>query len=113
MDSERAVGQTIRDLREQRGMSQAELGRALGDELDRPWPRQTVSQAEAGRRAFPVRELVAVAGVLGVPITDLVAPLDAPGAEATDGRALLADKARAIAAGLRRDADRLEAVYSR
>jgi transcriptional regulator with XRE-family HTH domain len=69
------IGRRVRELREARKMSQQQLGDELGRWLEKPWPRQTVSMAELGKRAFAADELVALAVCLRVPVTRLVAPL--------------------------------------
>lgn len=60
-------------------MTQEQLGQAIGELLGKPWPRQTVSSAEAGRRAFTAAELVAIARALRVYVGSLFTPaVDAP-----------------------------------
>ncbi len=66
MRAQEMVGKQIAALRERGGMMRADLGRNLAEALGKPWPRQTVSSAEKGRRAFTAEELVAIAHVLGV-----------------------------------------------
>ena len=76
---EEVVGRRIREIRERQGMTQEQLGQAIGELLGKPWPRQTVSSAEAGRRAFTAAELVAVARALGVYVGILFTPaVDSP-----------------------------------
>lgn len=60
MTLEAIVGANLARWREGQGMSQAELGRRIGT-VGREWSRQAVHQAEQGRRAFAVADLVAVA----------------------------------------------------
>jgi 8-oxo-dGTP pyrophosphatase MutT (NUDIX family) len=60
-------------------MTQEQLGLAIGELLGKPWPRQTVSSAEAGRRAFTAVELVAIAMALDAYVGHLFTPpLSAP-----------------------------------
>lgn len=75
MKIEEIVGKRISTAREELGYSQPELGRLLGPLLGQVWPRQTVSGAERGKRAFTAGELVAFAMVLKVPVGYLLAPL--------------------------------------
>lgn len=71
---EDVIGQWITRGREDAGITQAELGEQLGKYLGRPWPRQAVSAAEKGRRAFSAAELVAFAAVLGTSVASLLEP---------------------------------------
>jgi 8-oxo-dGTP pyrophosphatase MutT (NUDIX family)/transcriptional regulator with XRE-family HTH domain len=64
----------IRDAREAKGMTQADLGRAIGSLLGRPWSRQAMSAAEKGARDFKIAELVAIAFVLETTVSQLVLP---------------------------------------
>lgn len=78
MKPEEMVGKRIAEIRARSGMTQQQLGEQLGELLPRPWPRQTVSGAERGDRAFTAAELVAIAHVLHVVVGALlVPPLDA------------------------------------
>ena len=98
-DIETLVGSRIAALREHRGLSQAQLGDALGAHLPKRWPRQTVHTAERGLRKLGVAELYAIAVVLDVQPHDLLPVNDAarPFAEQAEaaralriGRAVLA-----------------------
>jgi len=71
---EEVIGQWIAEGRDQTGMSQAELGEQLEKLLGKSWPRQAVSAAEKGRRAFTAAELVAFAIALGCNVEDLLQP---------------------------------------
>jgi transcriptional regulator with XRE-family HTH domain len=71
-DLEQVIGQRIRDRRGQLGLSQAALGRAVGARLGREWTRQAVCAAEKGGRAFTAAELCAIAGALGMTVTQLL-----------------------------------------
>lgn len=62
---EQVVGENVKRLREQRGMSQAELGEEVGMLLGSKWVPQTVSAAERGKRQFIAAELLVLANVLG------------------------------------------------
>lgn len=64
MTPEELVGQRITQIRDRVGLTQQQLGEAIGELLGRPWPRQTVSAAEKGKRSFTAAELVAIAQVL-------------------------------------------------
>ena len=74
MRIEDVIGYRIAESREQAGLTLAALGQALGELLGRPWPRQTVSTAEKGRRSFTSAELVALAIALEVPVGRLLTP---------------------------------------
>lgn len=78
MRIEEVIGQRIQELRKaQPGtgeMSQEKLGSLLEPLLGKPWSRQAVSAAEAGKRAFTAVELVALAAVLDTTIDDLFDP---------------------------------------
>ena len=74
MKIEEIVGQRIRERREQLALSQAMLGKLIGEHLGRDWPRQAVSAAEKGDRQFGIAEMVAFAHVLGVSIAHLITP---------------------------------------
>lgn len=74
MKLEEVIGSRVAAAREQRGLSQAELGKRLGDWLEKPWARQAVWSAEQGKRAFTAAELVAFAHVLDVPVEHLLTP---------------------------------------
>lgn len=74
MRIEDVIGRWITEGREQTGMTQAQLGDRLGELLGKSWPRQAVSAAEKGRRAFTAAELVAFAVALGCNVEDLLEP---------------------------------------
>ncbi|MBS9371563.1 hypothetical protein [Rhodococcus sp. B50] len=75
MRIEEVIGRRIQELRKaQPGigeMTQEGLGALLAPLLGKPWSRQAVSAAEAGKRAFTAVEVVALATVLGTTIDDL------------------------------------------
>ena len=68
------IGQRIRARREELELSQAQLGKHMGELLGRDWPRQAVSAAERGARAFTAAELVAFAVSLQTSISGLLMP---------------------------------------
>ncbi|GGQ20704.1 MULTISPECIES: helix-turn-helix domain-containing protein [Streptosporangium] len=76
MKIEEVIGANVAFLREDRGMSQAQLGEALGSYLGKPWSRQAVSAAEKGRRAFTAAELVSLALALGTSLPGLLLPME-------------------------------------
>lgn len=65
MRIEEAIGQRIRGARERVGITQEQLGEWLEPLLGRAWPRQAVSLAEQGKRAFTAAELTAIAYIVG------------------------------------------------
>ncbi|MBF6216055.1 helix-turn-helix transcriptional regulator [Nocardia puris] len=74
MKIERIVGERIRIAREAIGYSQPELGRRVGEALDKATPRQAVSAFERGERAFTASELFVFAQILRVPVSSLFTP---------------------------------------
>ncbi|UQS27570.1 helix-turn-helix domain-containing protein [Amycolatopsis thermalba] len=74
MEIEAVIGANIAETREQRGVTQGELGKQLGHYLEKDWSRQMVWAAERGKRAFTAVELVAFAHVLGVGVDQLLTP---------------------------------------
>jgi transcriptional regulator with XRE-family HTH domain len=71
---EDVIAHWITKGREETGMTQAQLGERLGELLGKPWPKQAVSAAEKGRRAFTAAELVAFAVALGCNVENLLQP---------------------------------------
>lgn len=71
---ERIVGERIRIAREAMGYSQTELGRRIGEALDKAWPRQAISAAERGERAFTASELFVFGQILRVPVSSFFSP---------------------------------------
>lgn len=57
-------GSNMRAMRERKGMSQADLARAM-TERGRPWHQQTVAETEAGKRPLRLNETVDLAEILG------------------------------------------------
>ncbi|GAA3829010.1 helix-turn-helix domain-containing protein [Amycolatopsis tucumanensis] len=74
MEIEAVIGANIAEAREQRGVTQGELGKQLGRYLEKDWSRQMVWAAERGKRAFTAVELVAFAHVLSVGVDQLLTP---------------------------------------
>lgn len=74
MKPEQAVGEKVAWLRQDRQMTQAQLGTALEEYLGKPWSRQTVHAAEKGQRAFTATELVALALALETTVPSLFLP---------------------------------------
>ncbi|MFD1660008.1 helix-turn-helix transcriptional regulator [Streptomyces caeni] len=68
MKIEEVIGANLQWIREDQGMTQAQLGEAVARHLGKPWSRQAVSAAEKGRRAFSAADLLALALVLDVTI---------------------------------------------
>lgn len=99
MKIEQMIGLRVQELREElepKGkVSQAELGKRLGAYLTKDWPRQSVSHAEAGNRAFTAVEILALARVLGVSVEDLLRPpAGAERVEFPSGESWAADEPR-------------------
>ena len=61
------IGERMRYYRTKLEISQAELGKRMGGQLGLPWTRQTVWEAETGKRSFKVEELIALARVVDKP----------------------------------------------
>lgn len=74
MRIEDVIGQRLLEGRKELEMTQAQIGEELGRYLGKPWPRQAVSAAENGDRAFTAPEIVAFAMVLGCTIETLLEP---------------------------------------
>lgn len=70
-DLEKAIGQRVRALREERGLSQAHLGRLTAD-YGMPMNQPTLYKLENGMRPLRVNEVQVLALVLDVPIDDLL-----------------------------------------
>lgn len=75
---EEAIGKKLAWLRNDRGMSQAQLGEALGRYLEKPWSRQAVNAAEQGKRAFTARDMVALALALETSVPSLLLNFQLP-----------------------------------
>ena len=66
-----AIGKTVRWHRQEAGMTQAELAEQMAEQ-GLPWHTSTVSKTESGVREITVRELTALAEVLGTTPADLL-----------------------------------------
>lgn len=75
---EEAIGKKLAWLRNDREMSQAQLGEALGRYLEKPWSRQAVNAAEQGKRAFTARDMVALALALETTVPSLLLNFELP-----------------------------------
>jgi DNA-binding XRE family transcriptional regulator len=64
----REIGKTIRKVREERGLSQAQLARASG------MMRANISRIEAARHSPTLESLERIAKTLKVPLADLIVP---------------------------------------
>lgn len=81
---EQVIGENIKRLREQKGMSQVELGEEVGLLLATKWVPQTVSAAERGKRQFIAAEMVVLADVLDCRIQYLFESPDASSIKVSD-----------------------------
>jgi transcriptional regulator with XRE-family HTH domain len=68
MEVQELIGGNLRRAREERGLTQAQLGEGLGPLLGKPLARQAVYSAETGGRAFTAVDLVALSVVLQKPV---------------------------------------------
>jgi transcriptional regulator with XRE-family HTH domain len=101
---EQVIGHRMRERREEMALTQEQAGHRIGELLGRPWPRQAVSAAEKGDRAFTAAELVAIAFALDTNVSWLLTPLAGGlGVEMPSGAAV--DQAKLIAAVLPRPGD--------
>jgi transcriptional regulator with XRE-family HTH domain len=71
---EQVIGTRMRHFREINALTGEQLGERIGELLERPWSRQAVSAAEAGKRAFTAVELVALAYALETTVSRLFMP---------------------------------------
>lgn len=89
MKVEELVGQRIREVRELQELTQEEFGKQLEPLLGKRWPRQTVSAAEKGARAFTAAEILVIAHTLNTTIDRLFQPpIDLKEVEVPSGKAL-------------------------
>ena len=101
---EQVIGHRMRDRREEMALTQEQAGQRIGELLGRPWPRQAVSAAEKGDRAFTAAELVAIAFALDTNVSWLLTPLAGGlGVEMPSGAAV--DQTELVAAVLPRLSD--------
>lgn len=70
-DGARTIGQSIREIREALGVSQAELANSMRDRGFSNYFPQTIAKLEGGRRSLQFDEGVAMADILGVAAEDL------------------------------------------
>src|SRR5690242_8174997 len=71
---DRQIGEHIRQLRVEKGMSQTALAQAMTD-FGYPMQQQTILKIEKGSRALKLAEAIAMAGALNQTVTAMV-PLD-------------------------------------
>lgn len=69
------AGQELRRLRVARGWSQDEVARRMAAYGYDSWHQTTVGRIEAAQRPLRLNEAVALTGLFGVPLYQLVAPL--------------------------------------
>lgn len=68
----RKIGERVRQLRKSRGITQDELGVALGDKTNgKPLSRGQVSNLETGKRNFNIHQIKALANLFNVSIETL------------------------------------------
>ncbi|MFT4280564.1 hypothetical protein [Microbacterium sp.] len=78
------VGQRIREIREQRHITQGEFADRMRERIKKGWTRQVVWQVERGEKPLNTRELMHVADVLAVTVVDLISssePVEIDGVE--------------------------------
>lgn len=68
----RLIGERVRQLRKARGVTQDELGDALGDKMNsKPLSRGQISNLETGKRNFNIHQLKILADLFGVSMETL------------------------------------------
>lgn len=68
----REIGERVRQLRKARGITQDELGYALGDKTTgKPLSRGQISNLETGRRNFNIHQIKALADLFNISIETL------------------------------------------
>ena len=68
----RKIGERVRQLRKSRGITQDELGIALGDKTNgKPLSRGQISNLETGKRNFNIHQIKALANFFSVSIETL------------------------------------------
>ena len=68
----REIGKRVRRLRKARGITQDELGDALGDKMNnKPLSRGQISNLETGKRNFNIHQIKTLADLFGVSIETL------------------------------------------
>jgi hypothetical protein len=90
MKVEELIGAKVKEARGSR--TQAEVGKAMGKYLGKPWSNMVVSLAETGRRSFTAAELVALAAVLRKPVAWFFSVLDEEAVELPAGPLPLEDR---------------------
>lgn len=95
-DIERFIGAKVRQLREERSCSQADLARKLA-EVGWAMHQTTISKVEAGSRPIRVADVYAFAEVLGVPAASFFFAIqpdgEEPAADELRDRLMAADQA--------------------
>ncbi len=70
---EQRIGARLKLLRMHLQWTQEDFGKLIGTRLGKPpWSGQVVSVAEKGGRAFTAAELVAIGGIFGITLDQLV-----------------------------------------
>lgn len=68
----RKIGERVRQLRKERGITQDELGYALGDKTTgKPLSRGQISNLETGKRNFNIHQIKALAKLFNISIETL------------------------------------------
>lgn len=86
-----AVGRLIRSERLKAGFSQGEVAQQVSEMLGGKYLHTTIGKIESGSRSTSLPEAVAIAKVLGFPLTefmDIMGPIDIEGAREDVGRAV-------------------------
>lgn len=98
MKLEEAIGEKLAWLRNDRQLTQAQLGESLGRYLEKPWSRQAVNSAERGNRSFTAKDLVALALALDTSVPSLLLPLgsSAPVIDMPSGEQVPAEEYRKL-----------------
>jgi transcriptional regulator with XRE-family HTH domain len=85
---DQVIGRNLKNLRRAAGLAQDDVAGAMRELGFRTWHRQTVSDAEAGRRQFSTEETIALASYFEMPLYALLvsAGMDLPGDPPAVGR---------------------------
>jgi transcriptional regulator with XRE-family HTH domain len=70
MSSKDILAANMRRLRLRAGWSQQQVGEKIGG-----WPRQAVSAAEGGKRAFALDDVDRIAAAFGRTVTEILTPM--------------------------------------
>lgn len=81
-NADESLGATVRYLREQAGLSQAELARQM-TEREWPWHQSTTYRVESGRQSLRLAEAIDLASILKVPLQWLTMGVPTVNATAT------------------------------